>query len=149
MTDRTLRTTVAGLAALGVGIAGYVTYTRYAGTGLACPLGGCETVQSSPHFQLLGVPVSVYGLVAYLGILASAFRPGGGAAAAGVSLSLAGATFCGYLLVAEVFLIHEYCAWCAASNGVMAALVGANLVRARRAAGGAGRVAAVPRAAAG
>ena len=130
--DGGLRRAIAILAFLGAGIAAYVSYTRLAGTRLACPIGGCETVQSSRWFELLGVPVSVYGFGAYAGILVTAARPTENAAAAGTTLALAGVAFCGYLLYAEAFLIGAFCTWCAVSNGLMVALLALTGLRLRR-----------------
>ena len=43
----------------GLGIAGYLTYTRYSGAPIVCATGGCETVQHSRYAVVAGIPVAV------------------------------------------------------------------------------------------
>ena len=84
MSDRRLRLVVGVLAAIGVAVAGYLTYARFTHTAIACATGGCETVQSSRYAEVAGIPVALLGLGAYRAILATAFstselaRAGGG-----------------------------------------------------------------------
>lgn len=65
------------LALAGTGIAGYLTYVHYTGTRIACPTGGCETVQSSSYALLGPLPVVLLGLLAYIAILAGLLLPTG------------------------------------------------------------------------
>ena len=74
VSDRRLRAAVAGLSLVGLGIAGYLTYTRYSGAQIACATGGCETVQKSSYSTVAGIPVAVLGLVAYAFIFAHRVR---------------------------------------------------------------------------
>jgi uncharacterized membrane protein len=76
MSQARLRTAVAALALVGVAIAGYLTYVHYAGVSITCSTGGCETVQHSRYAEIFGVPVALLGLLAFVGILASAIRGG-------------------------------------------------------------------------
>ena len=72
--DRRLRIVIGVLCLIGIGVAGYLTYTHYAGLKVVClSSGGCETVQSSVYSKLDGVPVAVLGLAGYIGILFSLF----------------------------------------------------------------------------
>ncbi|MGH3043364.1 MAG: vitamin K epoxide reductase family protein [Gaiellaceae bacterium] len=131
MSDRALRVAVALLALAGTGIAAYLTYAWYAEATIACTTGGCETVQSSSYAKLAGIPVPVLGLVAYLGILATALVPGDQARAVGASLALAGLAFSGYLLLVQIFAIGAFCLWCLASDLVMLLLAAATVARLR------------------
>jgi uncharacterized membrane protein len=44
------------------------------------------------------------------------------AAAVGLALALGGVLFSGYLLAAQLFLIHAVCQWCLASDIVVSAI---------------------------
>jgi uncharacterized membrane protein len=130
MSDRLLRSAIAALALLGVGIASYLTYVHYAGIKPLClSSGGCETVQSSHYAKLAGTPVALIGLVGYLLILASAWLRSEGAKAATAGLALAGFGFSAYLTYRELFTIKAICQWCVASAAVMTLLAVATVWR--------------------
>lgn len=116
MSDRALRLTVAGLAAVGVAVAAYLTYTRYAETTIVCTTGGCEAVQSSEYAELMGIPVAVLGLAAYVFLLCTAFFTLELARLAGAVAAVAGALFAVYLLFAQLFVIDAVCQWCVAKR---------------------------------
>ena len=127
---RTRRLT-AGLALVGVGIAGYLTWVHYAGLSPVCVGGGggCERVQASRWAELAGVPVAVLGLAGYLAILASlALREDQGALAAAF-LSLVGFGFSAWLTYVEVHKIDAICQWCVASAVIMTALAVVSVAR--------------------
>jgi uncharacterized membrane protein len=124
-----LRAAIAALALAGAGIAAYLTYARYSGTQIACSTGGCETVQHSRYAVVAGIPVAVIGLVGYAALLATAAFRGATAAALGVGCAVIGLAFGGYLLVAQIALIHAYCQWCLASDGVITVIAIAALYR--------------------
>ena len=129
MTDRALRIAVAVLALAGAGIAGYLTYAKYADATIACATGGCETVQSSEYAEILGLPVPVLGLAGYLAILATAFFAGEQARLAGAALALGGLIFSAYLVVVQIVAIGAFCQWCLASDVVMLLLAAATVAR--------------------
>lgn len=131
MSDRRLRVTVAAIAALGAVIAAYLTYARYAHDTIACTTGGCETVQSSDYAELLGIPVALLGLTAYLVVLGTAFFGGELARTAGAVTALAGVLFGIYLLVAQLLVIDSICEWCVASDLLLDLLAVACLLRLR------------------
>lgn len=133
MNDGRLRTLIAGLALAGAAIAAYLTYTRYSGARIVCATGGCETVQQSEYATVLGVPVAVLGLAAYLAILTTAFARGPLATALGAALSAGGLFFSLYLLYAQLLEIGAVCQWCLAQDAVMALLVVATARRLHRA----------------
>jgi len=114
-----LRTAIAVSAAVGAGIAGYLTYVHYAHTAPICTTGGCETVQRSKYAELAGIPVAVLGLLAYLTIIATTLWRGVTAALAGTVVSLVGVVFSGYLLWAQIYPIGALCQWCVGNDVVI------------------------------
>lgn len=129
MTERGLRMAVGGLALAGAAIAGYLTHARLTGTTVACATGGCETVQSSAYGEVLGVPVALVGLAAYLVLLGTALAANDLARLTGAALALAGVVFGGYLLTVQVVVLDAICPWCVASDAVMALLAAAAVGR--------------------
>jgi len=89
-------------------------------------------VQSSKYAELLGVPVAVLGLAAYVAILMTALLRTPAAALAGAALAVAGLAFALYLLAVQAFVLDAYCSWCLASDAVLAALAVLTLIRAAR-----------------
>jgi uncharacterized membrane protein len=124
VTDQRLKVLIAGFAAVGIGIAGYLTYVHYAGIDPVCAAGGggCHKVQESEYAELAGIPVAVLGLIGYVLILGSVFVPGDNGKLAGAVLSLSGFGFSAYLTYRELFTIDAICQWCVASAVVLTAL---------------------------
>ncbi len=133
MTDRRLRVGIALLAVAGAGIAGYLTYARYAHVELICSTGGCETVQRSRYAVVAGVPVAVLGLAGYVFLFATALVSRPWAVVAGAAGALAGVLFGLYLLVVQVFVIDAVCQWCVASDVALAAIAVLAVLRLARA----------------
>lgn len=122
--DRRLRIAILVLTLIGIGVAGYLTYTHYAKIKVLCGAnGGCETVQSSVYSKLAGVPVAVLGLAGYIGILFSLMIRSELGRAAGFGIALVGFLFSMYLTYREAFTIHAYCYWCLSSALLMTLLV--------------------------
>jgi uncharacterized membrane protein len=134
VTDAGLRIAIAVVAALGLVIAGYLTYVHYAGLHVLClSSGGCETVQASDYAKLAGVPVALIGLVGYIAILASLLLPREVQVTAGAGLAMIGFGFSAYLTYRELFTIDAICQWCVASAVLMTLLLALTLTRALRA----------------
>lgn len=118
------------LAIAGIGIAGYLTYVKLFAIEPYCAgVGDCEAVQTSPYAELLGVPVAIWGLLAYIALLAlvlvkrSDWRGLGHLAGMATFLvTLVGVIFSAYLTWLEIAVIHAICPWCVASAIVMLAL---------------------------
>ncbi len=114
----------------GIGIASYLTYVKLFDVKPYCAgVGNCEAVQSSPYAMLFGVPVAIWGLLSYLGLLAlflvkrSDWRGFGHLARQVTFLAtLVGVMYSAYLTYLELFVINEICPWCVASAIVMTAL---------------------------
>jgi len=114
-----------GLAAIGLGIASYLTYVHYAGIKPACTAGeSCTKVQTSVYSELAGVPVALMGLIGYVAILASLLAPENETTRfATLAFTLAGFGFSAYLTYRELFSIHAVCEWCASSAVIMTILM--------------------------
>ena len=117
---------VIAVAAAGLAVAGYLTVTKLMGGNAAfCEAGGgCDAVQSSRYAMLLGVPVALWGALAYAAVA--------GLAAAGLTATrwqwafaiAAGAVgFSAYLTWISASVIHAFCPYCLASGAVAVALL--------------------------
>jgi len=126
-----LRAAIGALALAGAGIAAYLAYVKLTGSTAVCPTSGCETVQRSRYSELGGIPVSLFGLAAYLAIFATALGRQLLAAVAGAAVALAGVAFAGYLLVLQLWVIDAVCVWCVASDCVAALLAVLTVLRVR------------------
>lgn len=132
MSDR-LRLAAIVISAVGIAIAGYLTYVHYAGISPVCEIAhGCEKVQTSEWSKVAGVPVAVLGLLGYAGILAALFVPGETGATTAAAMALVGAGFSVYLTYREVFTIEAICIWCVASAILMTLLAILTVVRLAR-----------------
>jgi uncharacterized membrane protein len=121
LSDRTLRIGAGVVALAGVGVAGYLTWARYADTTVICVAGGgCETVQSSEYSEIAGIPVSVLGVVAYAVILALVAWDAPLARLGAATLSFVGLFFAVYLLVVQLFVIEAVCIWCLVNDALIA-----------------------------
>ena len=127
------RVALAAVAAAGLLISAYLTWTHLSGTVPACVggSGACETVQSSRYSEVLGVPVAALGLLAYAGLLLSAALGGERASLFGLSVALIGTLFSAYLTYLELFVIRAICQWCVASALLMAASLLLTAIRLR------------------
>jgi uncharacterized membrane protein len=116
-----LRAASIALAAVGIAVAGYLTWIHYAGLSPVCFGGshGCETVQASQYAEVAGIPVAVIGVGGYIALLVTAVLPGYGARAAGAVMAVGGLAFSAYLTYLELFEIRAICQWCVASAIVM------------------------------
>ncbi len=123
-TEATLRRAIAFVAALGVGVATYITIADAGGGAPACVAGGhgCATVAESSYSHIGGVNVSVFGIVGYLLLLATAFFATDPARLAGFVFALGGFGFSVYLTYLEIYEIEAICQWCVASAVLMTIL---------------------------
>ncbi len=67
-TEARLRRIIAFVAALGIGVATYITIADSGGGAPTCLAGGggCETVANSSYSHIAGVNVAVFGIVGYV-----------------------------------------------------------------------------------
>jgi uncharacterized membrane protein len=117
------RMAIAVLALIGLLVATYLSlYKLGVIGGLTCTVGSCEQVQASKFAVFLGVPVSIWGAVAYLAILVLAIaglQPANvgsrGVALAISAIAAGGVAFSAYLTYVEAFVIEMWCQWCVTS----------------------------------
>jgi uncharacterized membrane protein len=117
------RMAIALLALAGLLISSYLTLYKLGFLGeIQCTIGGCEKVQTSRWATFLGLPVSAWGLGAYVTILAISIlgiQPrwvrARWVALALFGLSAVGVAFSSYLTYLEAFVIHAWCQWCVIS----------------------------------
>jgi uncharacterized membrane protein len=115
----------AGLALIAFLIAGYLTYERHLGQNALCPVGGggCETVAHSSYSKFAGVPVSYFGMLGALVLLALCVRPELLYASLRFVVAGVGAAFSLYLTSLEATTINAYCVWCLGSATAWCLLV--------------------------
>jgi uncharacterized membrane protein len=126
MSARKLRITLIALAAIGVALAGYLTYLHYTGTEPPCSFKGnpCSQVQKSQYSELAGVPVALIGLLGYIAILGSLLaRETETTRFATAALALGGFAFSAYLTYREVFTLEKICEWCVGSAILMTVMM--------------------------
>jgi uncharacterized membrane protein len=119
----TARMAIAVLALLGVLDATYLSlYKLRLIAELQCQVGSCEQVQASPWSLLLGVPVSVWGLLAYvvlLGLAIAGLQPALSRLRwlplAICAIAAGGVAFSAYLTWVEAFVIEMWCQYCVVS----------------------------------
>ena len=117
------RMAIALLALIGLMIATYLSMYKLGYLGIVqCTIGGCEKVQTSRYADFLGLPVSVWGMGAYITLLVLAmlgvqprFQRERWVALALFGVSAVGVVFSGYLTFLEAFVIHAWCQWCVIS----------------------------------
>jgi len=69
------RQMIGAIAILGAINTAYITITKLSKTVAACPTSGCERVLDSPYATVFGLPLAVFGLVAYVGMAVLALAP--------------------------------------------------------------------------
>ena len=116
VSERTLRFGAAAIALAGIGVATYITIADAGGARpSAWPGARAAAVANSHYAELLGINVSIYGIVGYALLLASALVRGDPGRFAGFLLALVGFGFSVYLTYLELFVVDAICQWCVAS----------------------------------
>lgn len=69
------RPLLGGVSLLGALNTAYITISKFTNTETTCPTGGCEQVLSSPYATVFGLPLALFGLVAYIGMAIFALAP--------------------------------------------------------------------------
>lgn len=111
---------VAGLAVVALALASYLTWATWSSTPvLGCDSTGllaCDHVLSSPWSKWLGLPVSLFGALVYVGILVSclrvAKRDDGLAWTALMSLSLLAAGSALWFMGLQAVVLGSFCLYC-------------------------------------
>jgi uncharacterized membrane protein len=115
-----------GLALIGMGVAGYLTVVSWTGQEVAgCPVGsGCDIVLGSRWSKLLGLPTSIWGLLTFLGLAATAFiRQSYTHWKLAWGLSLFGLLYSVYLTTISLVVLEATCPYCLTSAAIMAAIL--------------------------
>jgi uncharacterized membrane protein len=126
-----LRSVATFAATVGVGVATYIAIADSGGGSPVCVGGshGCETVANSSYSHLLGVNISIFGVLGYLLLLGAAMLRGDGARMVGFVVSLVGFGYSVFLTYLELFVIDAVCQWCVFSAILMTVLFAVNVVR--------------------
>ncbi|MEB3337514.1 MAG: vitamin K epoxide reductase family protein [Leptolyngbyaceae bacterium] len=66
---------IAAIAILGIINTSYLTITKLTGGEAACPTSGCEQVLAGPYATVFGLPLALFGLLAYLSMTIFALAP--------------------------------------------------------------------------
>lgn len=129
--EGTLRRVATFVATLGIAIAVYITIADSGGGSPTCLAGGhgCETVANSTYSHVLGVNIAVFGIFAYVLLLAAALLPGDGARFGGFVVALGGFGYSVYLTYLELFKIEAICQWCVGSAVLMTLIFAVNAIR--------------------
>lgn len=69
------RPIIGGIALLGMINTAYLTMTKLLGGEAACPTSGCEQVLSSRYAEVFGLPLALFGFLAYTAMAALAVGP--------------------------------------------------------------------------
>ncbi len=72
---RWARPIMGAIAVLGAANTAYLTINKLTQTAAVCPTSGCERVLESPYATVFGLPLSLFGLLAYLAMAAFALGP--------------------------------------------------------------------------
>ena len=118
------------LALAGIGVSGYLTWAHLAGQSVVCgPSHSCDTVQQSVYSEVAGIPVALFGLLAYLAIFFLTLLRGhisedldSYIPLAVFGISLIGVLYSAYLTYLELFVIYAICWWCVSSAIIITAL---------------------------
>ncbi len=72
---RKSRFMIAAIASIGAVITAYLTITKIAGGAAVCPTEGCEKVLESPYAVVFGLPLALFGFLAYGSMIGAAISP--------------------------------------------------------------------------
>lgn len=121
MRDRNLKIASYLLAVVGLGCAIYLTYTKIESGG-QCLVAGCSVVQQSQWSELLGLPVTAFGIAGYLTIMLLLSLRGETARLLLVLVSGVGFLFSMYMMYRAYITLHAFCPFCTASAAMMTLL---------------------------
>lgn len=127
------------LALMGIGVSGYLSWAHLANQAVACGQSpDCDIVQQSTYSEVAGVPIALFGLLAYLALAGLAGVYGrlpealnGYVPLALFGISLAGVLYSAYLTYLELFVIRAICRWCVASAVLMTLLLALSVLELR------------------
>ncbi len=121
MRDRNLRIASYLIAAIGLGCAVYLTYTKIASGG-QCLVSGCSVVQQSRWSEMAGIPVTAFGVAGYLAALVLLALRGETARLLLVVVTGIGFLFSMYLMYRAYITLDVFCPFCTGSAVAMTLL---------------------------
>lgn len=119
--DRNLKVASYLVAVVGLACAAYLTYTKIASGG-QCLVSGCSVVQTSRWSELLGLPVTAFGVAGYLAILLLLALRGETARLLLVVVSGVGFLFSMYMMYRAYITLDAFCPFCTISAAAMTLL---------------------------
>lgn len=66
---------IGGIATAGAVLTGYLTLVKLTGAEAACPIKGCDQVLASDYATVFGLPLALFGCLAYVAMAAMALGP--------------------------------------------------------------------------
>ncbi|WP_026910891.1 vitamin K epoxide reductase family protein [Patulibacter minatonensis] len=130
MLDRRLRVAQYVFAVIGLAAAGYLTYSKYEHEGVCGVSAGCTVVQQSTWSELFGIPVSVLGIVGYVGFLLLLTFPKNELARLGLVVgSGIGFLFSMFLMYRAYITLNAFCPFCTTSAVMMTLMAITSTVR--------------------
>jgi uncharacterized membrane protein len=110
------------VALIGVIDAAYLTYKHYTHEPVPCSVtGGCEAVLTSSYAEIAGIPLAVFGLLAYLSAFSLSLLTSLGKTKLWNLFGLQVFTmvcFSSWLVYLQIYIIKEICQYCMLSAGV-------------------------------
>lgn len=139
LNDTRLRWFSLAMSVLGLVVASYLIYIKFNPASALCTgVGGCAAVNASIYSELMGIPVAVFGALAFAFLSAvlvledrSGFLQAWGPLLV-FGTSLAGTLYSAYLTYLEVAVIHAVCPYCVTSAAAMTLVFAASVFRIRR-----------------
>ncbi|MEV4421942.1 vitamin K epoxide reductase family protein [Patulibacter sp. NPDC049589] len=130
MLDRRLRIAQYVFAAIGLAAAIYLTYSKYEHAGVCGVSAGCTIVQQSEWSELFGIPVSVLGIVGYVGILLLLTFPRNELARLALVIGAGiGFLFSLFLMYRAYITLDAFCPFCTTSAIMMTLLAITSTIR--------------------
>lgn len=139
---RRSRLLMAGIATLGAAESAFLTVAKVTGSDI-CPTEGCDRVINSPYSSMFGLPLTLFGFLGYVLMVALATAPLWVNRAEAkplrqrlddhtwpliFGLATAMVTFSTYLMVVMVMEIQAFCIFCAASATFALSLFGLSIL---------------------
>lgn len=124
------RLLIAAIAGLGALTTAYLTIVKFSQSSVACPTESCDLVLASDYAQIFGLPLALFGFLAYTGMIVFALAPLAVKTTQNKELrsqlenwtwllllsgAIAMSVFSGYLIYLLLFKIKAVCLYCVAS----------------------------------